>query len=190
MIGRSWRSVVPAVVVVAVLLGAGMWPTHRSVVSTQERIDAARAERAELETRVSLLTPLADDIDAIETDLAALDRRVPESHDTAAFLVELDGIADGVGIGLVEVEPAGRGNEDGEAPVGWASIGFELRLRGDYLQVIEFVEAVADAQRLAVIEAVSISVADTGGLDVVVGLRVFHLVDQAPIPGAPVQGGE
>lgn len=187
MIGRSWRSVVPVALVVVAVLGLGLWPTHRSSVTTDERIEAATLERAALEARVAVLTPLVGDTAAIEAELVVLERRVPAAHDTAGLLIELDAIADSVGIALLGVVPdAGEGT--GAAPDGWTAVGFDLRLRGGYLEVIDFVEALAVAERLVVVDAIAIEAATTGALDATVGLRVFHTAD--PATGASAAGLE
>ena len=194
MIGRSWRSVVPVAVVVAAVLGLGLWPTYRSGVVTDERIDAATLEQAALEARIGVLAPLLGDTAAVEAELVVLERRVPAAHDTAGLLIELDAIADSVGIVLLDVVPDAGGSEGADAtPDGWAAVGFDLRLRGGYLDVIDFLEAIAGAQRLVVVDAISIEAEGTGALDATVGLRVFHTADPATevaAVGVDTEGGD
>ena len=177
MIGRSWRSVVPPVAVIAAVLALGVWPTFSASGDIEDRRLAAEGQVADLQLRVATLTPLAESGDLLESELLALDELVPSEHDVAGFIVELDGIADDLEIQLRDVVPrqtSDREGNDAGTPGGWSSIELSVRVVGSYLDLIEFVEATTRTQRLAVIDSININTSSPGLLDAAIEMRLFR----------------
>lgn len=176
MIGRSWRSIAPPAAVIAAVLGLGLWPAHQANNDASARHDAAQTQLSDLQVRVATLTPLAENGDLLEAQLVALDALVPGDHDIAGFIVELDGIADSLGVQLRDVVPtqsAEREAEDSGTPTGWSSVGLNVRIVGSYLDLIDFVEATTRTDRLAVIDSINITTSGQGSLDVAIAMRLF-----------------
>ena len=177
MIGRSWRSVAPPVVVLVAVIALGAWPSYRANTDTQDRRAAAEAQMAELQLRVGTLTPLAENGDLLETQLLALDALVPGDHDLAGFIVELDGIADDLGVQLRDVVPtqsSDREAADAGTPGGWSTVGLNVRIVGSYVDLIDFVEATTRTERLAVIDSIDVSASGPGQLDAAIAMRLFR----------------
>ncbi|MEM9466650.1 MAG: type 4a pilus biogenesis protein PilO [Actinomycetota bacterium] len=177
MIGRSWRSVAPPALVVVAVLGLGVWPSYRANDDADARRAAAEAQMIDLQLRVATLTPLAENGDLLENQLIALDALVPGEHDIAGFIVELDGIADDLGVELRDVVPSqasDREVEDAGTPGGWSSVGLNVRVVGSYLDLIDFVEATTRTERLAVIDSININTSGQGELDAAIAMRLFR----------------
>ena len=177
MIGRSWRSIAPPVAAFAAVLGLGVWPAYQSNNDADERRTSAQTQLNELQVRVATLTPLAENGDLLESQLIALDGLVPGEHDVAGFIVELDGIADDLGIQLRDVVPTQAGDrevEDAGTPSGWSSVSLNVRVVGSYIDLIDFVEATTRTERLAVIDSMNISASSQGQLDAAIAMRLFR----------------
>ena len=177
MIGRSWRSIGPPVAVVVAVLGLGVWPSYQANSDAETRREAANAQMGDLQLRVATLTPLAENGELLESELIALDALVPGEHDIAGFIVELDGIADSLGIQLRDVVPtqaSDRETEDASTPGGWSSVGLNVRVVGSYLDLIDFTEATTRTDRLAVIDSINITTSGQGALDAAIEMRLFR----------------
>lgn len=132
---------------------------------------------SELQVRVATLTPLAENGEVLESQLIALDALVPSEHDIAGFIVELDGIADSLGIQLRDVVPtqaSDRETGDAATPTGWSSVALNVRIVGSYLDLIDFTEATTRTDRLAVIDSIDITASGQGELDAAIAMRLFR----------------
>ena len=177
MIGRSWRSVVPPIVVAAAVIGLGVYPAYQTGQDADDRYEAAERRMADLQLRAATLTPLAANGDMLEAELIALDELVPGEHDVAGFIVELDGIADRLDLQLRDVVPtqaSDRDVADPGTPAGWTSVGLNVRVVGSYLDLIDFAEATTRTERLAVIDSMTISASNQGQLDAAIRMRLFR----------------
>lgn len=177
MMGRSWRSVAPPIAVMATVLGLGVWPSYQANNDADARRQATEAQMSELQVRVATLTPLAENGEVLESQLIALDALVPSEHDIAGFIVELDGIADSLGIQLRDVVPtqaSDRETGDAATPTGWSSVALNVRIVGSYLDLIDFTEATTRTDRLAVIDSIDITASGQGELDAAIAMRLFR----------------
>ena len=177
MLGRSWRSVAPPVAVAVIVLGLGVWPTYQSLDDAEARRLSAQAELEELQVRRALLASIAEEADVLESQLIALDELVPGDYDIAGFIVELDTIADDLGIRLRDVVPAQSADDDtpdAGTPRGWSSVALNVRIVGSYVDLIDFVEATTRTDRLAVIDSITITTSHLGALDATIALRLFR----------------
>lgn len=177
MIGRSWRSIGPPAAVLTAVLGLGVWPSYQANNDAEARRETTSAQLSELQLQIATLTPLAENGDLLESQLIALDALVPGEHDVAGFIVELDGIADTLGIQLRDVVPtqsSDRETEDASTPGGWSSVGLSVRVVGSYLELIDFTEATTRTERLAVIDSINITTSGQGELDAAIEMRLFR----------------
>ena len=176
MIGRSWRSLVPSLVAVAIVLGVFVWPARQISSDAERRRDAAEAQLAELEVRALMLTSLAQEADGLAQQLLVLDTLVPPAAELPAFVVEMDRIADDLGVDLREVVPVldeRARRDDVGTPAGWQSGEISVRIVGTYGGLMGFVEAIAHADRLAVIDELMVTTAGEGELVGDLRLRLF-----------------
>ncbi len=193
MKSRFWRTGTPIVLGVLAISLLGLWPAHRDSGAAQERIDSASAQIAELQAAAGTLTPLSLEAASIEARLNRLATLVPAEHDVAIFVVELDEIADRTGVELLDVVPTQSDDtvQDPATPAGWSSVLLAVRITGEYAEFVTFVDALADADRLVVIDQLAIS---SQGTDLLVGefqLRLFSTNDPASgILARIVEGGE
>ena len=175
MIGRSWRSVAPPAAMVAAVLALGAYPTYQGGADVDARRVAAESRMSELQLRAATLIPLAQNGDVLEAQLLALDDLVPADHDIAGFIVELDGIADDLGVQLRDVVPnPSDGGADPATPAGWTSVELSIRIIGGYADLIAFAEATTRTERLAVIDRIGITSSGDGRLDAAFTLRLFR----------------
>jgi Tfp pilus assembly protein PilO len=184
MIGRSWRSVAPPAAMLAAVAGLGFWPSLQANSDAETRREAAEAQLADLQTRVATLTPLAENGDLLESQLLELNELVPGDHEIAGFIVELDGIADELGVQLRDVVPSqvsDREVRDAGTPSEWSSVSLDVRIAGSYLDLIDFVEATTTTRRLAVIDSININSTGGGELDAAISMRLFR--NDAPADG-------
>ena len=128
------------------------WTTPRPVASALKR--SWKNCRSD-----ALLASIAEEADVLESQLIALDELVPGDYDIAGFIVELDTIADDLGIRLRDVVPA-QSADDGHrtpAPRGWSSVAPNALIAGSYVDLIDFVEVTTRTDRLAGIDSITIT---------------------------------
>ncbi|MEM9200510.1 MAG: type 4a pilus biogenesis protein PilO [Actinomycetota bacterium] len=178
MIGRSWRSVAPPALAAVAILGAGWWPARQANGEIESRREAADAQIADLQRQVGTLVPLADSGDSIEAQLTELGVLVPGDYDVAGFIVELDEIADRLGLDLRDVVPTQNEVAEGAnapgTPGGWSTVTLNIRVGGTYLDLIDFAEAITETDRLALIDSMVINSTGQGNLDAAISMRLFR----------------
>jgi Tfp pilus assembly protein PilO len=149
-------------VVVLLLWFFMLWSPRSSDLSdAQDRVQQAQDEADRLELRVRRLLTLQDQATELRSELEDLRAAVPDDPNLAAFILEADDAASQSGIDFVSITP----NEPvaAEAPGGPAVVNLSISAIGGYFQTLDFLNRLADLDRLVVIDSLSISAAVQAG---------------------------
>ena len=177
-------------VVVLLLWFFMLWsPRSSSLSDAQDRRQQAQDEADRLELRLRRLLTLQDQAPELRSELEDLRAGVPDDPNLAAFILEADDAASQSGIDFVSISP----NEPvaADAPGGPAVINLSISAIGGYFQTLDFLNRLADLDRLVVIDSLSISAAVQAGtveLNSSISGRMF--VAELPVTsGAPGADG-
>lgn len=176
-------------VVVLLLWFFLLWSPRSSDLSdAEDQHQAAQDEADRLELRLRRLLTLQDQAPELRSSLEALRAAVPDDPDLAAFILEADDAATQSGIDFVSITP----NEPSaaEAPAGPAVIDLSISAIGGYFQTLDFLNRLADLDRLVVIDSLGISASAQAGiveLNTSISGRMF-VAELPPGTGVPSAG--
>ena len=172
---RLARLLGPAVLV-AVAIAALLVPTRSAASDAERRTDSAQRLVDELEWDLEELTDTAGSADELQAVYDALRVAVPDDHDLAEVIIELQALAEAAGISLLDVVPTSvMGSfDDPLTPAGSSSVVLAIAMRGQFSELLDLLEAMGTHTRLFVVDAVSLGVDElTGELAVDLEVRVF-----------------
>ena len=165
----------PSALVIVAILGF-LLPARASSGDAGERVDAAQRLVDELEWEIEDLAETASSADALVAEQDALRVAVPDDHDLAGVILDLQAATDAAGIELLDVVPTSvlGSFDDPLTPTGTSSVVLAVALRGEYAEVIDLLEALTNHERLFVVDAVSLGVDEvSGALAIDLEIRVF-----------------
>lgn len=172
---RLARLLGPAALV-AVAIAALLVPTRSAASDAERRTDSAQRLVDELAWDLEELTDTAGSAGELQAAYDALRIAVPDDHDLAEVIIELQTLAEAAGISLLDVVPtAVMGSfDDPLTPAGSSSVVLAIAMRGQFSELLDLLEAMGTHERLFVVDAVALGVDEvTGELAVDLEVRVF-----------------
>ena len=143
------------VLIIAALLGAGYWYLIKDQMAELERGEARElALRAEFENkqqRAANLPALEAQLEEMERMFASLLQLLPSTAEIPSLLVDVSQTALSVGLEIELFQPRPEANR-----TFYAEVPIQLRVRGNYEQLAEFVSGVSEMPRIVTIHDVFI----------------------------------
>lgn len=175
-----------AAVLVAVLVFVFLvYPKFGQIREAEEDLDQARAQQASLEAELSRLQALAEDLPALQRQLARFRRAVPAVADLPGLINELQDAADRAGVDFFAISPG----EPVISPAGQAAeIPAQIQVIGGFFPVDEFLFRLETLRRAAKVTSISLAEGPDGAPQVSVDMQViFFTTDTDAGPGAAVE---
>jgi type IV pilus assembly protein PilO len=143
------------ILIIAALLGAGYWYFIKDQVAELERAEARelalRAEFEEKQRRAANLPALEAQLEEMERMFASLLQLLPSTAEIPSLLVDVSQTALSVGLEIELFQPRPEANR-----TFYAEVPIQLRVRGNYEQLAEFVSGVSAMPRIVTIHDVFI----------------------------------
>lgn len=165
-----------------------LWsPASADLEDARERTEAAEDEADLLQIRLQRLQDLQDRAPVLQSRLEELRAAVPDTPDLARFILESDEAANRSGIDFVSISPSPPAAPT--EPGGPAVINVSINALGGYFQTLDFLNRLADLDRVIVIDTLSVSASTQGGiveLNATISGRLF--VTEATLVGDAGEG--
>jgi type IV pilus assembly protein PilO len=149
------------ILIIAALVGAGYWYFIKDQIAELERGEARelalRAEFEEKQRRAANLPALEAQLEEMERMFASLLQLLPSTAEIPSLLVDVSQTALSVGLEIELFQPRPEANR-----TFYAEVPIQLRVRGSYEQLAEFVSGVSAMPRIVTIHDVFIR---PGGAD-------------------------
>jgi type IV pilus assembly protein PilO len=143
------------ILIIAALVGAGYWYFIKDQIAELERGDATelalRAEFEEKQRRAANLPALEAQLEEMERMFASLLQLLPSTAEIPSLLVDVSQTALSVGLEIELFQPRPEANR-----TFYAEVPIQLRVRGSYEQLAEFVSGVSAMPRIVTIHDVFI----------------------------------
>lgn len=143
------------VLIIGALLGAGYWFLIKDQIEVLERGERQeiqlRAEFEEKQSRAANLAAYEAQLDEIERMFASLLQLLPSTAEIPSLLVDISQTALTVGLEIELFQPRPEVNQ-----TFYADVPIQLRLRGNYEQLAEFVSGVSSMPRIVTVHDVFI----------------------------------
>ncbi len=143
------------VLIIAALLGAGYWFLIKNQMEVLERGERAetqlRAEFEEKQSRAANLPAYEAQLEEIERMFASLLQLLPSTAEIPSLLVDISQTALTVGLEIELFQPRSEVNRGF-----YADVPIQLRLRGTYEELAEFVSGVSAMPRIVTVHNVFI----------------------------------
>ena len=143
------------IVIIAALVGAGYWYFIKDQIAELERGEARelalRAEFEEKQRRAANLPALEAQLEEMERMFASLLQLLPSTAEIPSLLVDISQTALSVGLEIELFQPRPEANR-----TFYAEVPIQLRVRGNYEQLAEFVSGVSEMPRIVTIHDVFI----------------------------------
>lgn len=150
------------VLIIAALAGAGYWFLVKDQIAELERAERIeqqlRAEFEDKQRRAANLAAYEAQLQEMELMFASLLQLLPNTAEIPSLLVDISQAALSVGLEIELFQPHGETNR-----TFYAEVPVQLRLRGNYEQLAEFVSSVSSMPRIVTVHDVFIR--PQGGLD-------------------------
>jgi len=141
--------------IIAALLGAGYWYFIKDQIAQLERGEARegqlRAEFEEKQRRAANLPALEEQLEEMERMFASLVQLLPSTAEIPSLLVDISQTALSVGLEIELFQPRPEANR-----TFYAEVPIQLRVRGDYEQLADFVSGISAMPRIVTIHDVFI----------------------------------
>ena len=143
------------ILIIAALVGAGYWYFIKDQMAELERAEARelalRAEFEEKQQRAANLPALEAQLEEMELMFASLLQLLPSTAEIPSLLVDVSQTALSVGLEIELFQPRPEANR-----TFYAEVPIQLRVRGNYEQLAEFVSGVSEMPRIVTIHDVFI----------------------------------
>jgi type IV pilus assembly protein PilO len=143
------------ILIIAALVGAGYWYFIKDQIAELERGEARelalRAEFEEKQRRAANLPALEAQLEEMERMFASLLQLLPSTAEIPSLLVDVSQTALSVGLEIELFQPRPEANR-----TFYAEVPIQLRVRGSYEQLAEFVSGVSAMPRIVTIHDVFI----------------------------------
>lgn len=167
-------------------------PKSDELAVIREDTDAAIAEQATLEARISALQEVRLRAPEIEAALAAAESIIPRESALPSALRQLQLAADDSGVDLSTVSPGRPAQVEGDVPE-LSVLTLSLAVEGSYFQLVDFLRRIEDASitpRGIQWNAGSIAAADYPRLAVSLSGEMYALLATPPAPPEEPVGTE
>ncbi len=154
------RNVVAVALLVALAITAGWWlfimgPRNERIGQLEDQRIAARDRESTLRGQISRLREIADKEVSYLFALGQMEAAIPEDPDVAAFLEEVNFLADRTGVELISLNLApptapAEGQDLYE-------INVSMSINGQYFEVLGFLYGLEAMERLARVDSVSLT---------------------------------
>jgi type IV pilus assembly protein PilO len=143
------------ILIIAALVGAGYWYFIKDQIDQLARGEARelalRAEFEEKQRRAANLPALEVQLEEMERMFASLLQLLPSTAEIPSLLVDVSQTALSVGLEIELFQPRPEANR-----TFYAEVPIQLRVRGNYEQLAEFVSGVSEMPRIVTIHDVFI----------------------------------
>ena len=143
------------ILIIAALVGAGYWYFIKDQIAElklgEARELALRAEFEEKQQRAANLPALEAQLEEMERMFASLLQLLPSTAEIPSLLVDVSQTALSVGLEIELFQPRPEANR-----TFYAEVPIQLRVRGSYEQLAEFVSGVSEMPRIVTIHDVFI----------------------------------
>lgn len=143
------------ILIIAALVGAGYWYFVKDQMAELERGEARelalRAEFEEKQRRAANLPALEAQLEEMERMFASLLQLLPSTAEIPSLLVDVSQTALSVGLEIELFQPRPEANR-----TFYAEVPIQLRVRGNYEQLADFVSGVSEMPRIVTIHDVFI----------------------------------
>jgi len=143
------------ILIIAALVGAGYWYFVKDQMAELERGEARelalRAEFEQKQQRAANLPALEAQLEEMERMFASLLQLLPSTAEIPSLLVDVSQTALSVGLEIELFQPRPEANR-----TFYAEVPIQLRVRGNYEQLSEFVSGVSEMPRIVTIHDVFI----------------------------------
>ncbi len=143
------------VLIIAALAGAGYWFLVKDQIAELERAERTeqqlRAEFEDKQRRAANLAAYEAQLQEMELMFASLLQLLPNTAEIPSLLVDISQAALSVGLEIELFQPLGETNR-----TFYAEVPVQLRLRGNYEQLAEFVSSVSSMPRIVTVHDVFI----------------------------------
>nr|WP_296749712.1 type 4a pilus biogenesis protein PilO [Thioalkalivibrio sp.] len=143
------------ILIIAALVGAGYWYFIKDQMAELERGEARelalRAEFEEKQRRAANLPALEAQLEEMERMFASLLQLLPSTAEIPSLLVDISQTALSVGLEIELFQPRPEANR-----TFYAEVPIQLRVRGNYEQLAEFVSGVSEMPRIVTVHDVFI----------------------------------
>jgi Tfp pilus assembly protein PilO len=143
-----------AVLVVIVWYVALYSPKNSDLSKAHDDLQAAQAQRGNLQTQLSNLRDLEANRAKQQAALQKLNAAVPTTPDLAGFILQANDIATQAGVDWLQVSPSLPTAPQGGGPT---TINLTMQLQGGFFQVYDYLNRLEDLQRLVVVDTVNLS---------------------------------
>lgn len=137
-------------IIIAAILGAGYWYFIKDQLVELERVEARegqlRVEFEEKQSRAANLPALEAQLAEMERMFASLVQLLPSTAEIPSLLVDISQTALAVGLEIELFQPRPEANR-----TFYAEVPIQLRVRGNYEQLAEFVSGVSAMPRIVTI---------------------------------------
>ena len=155
------RGIIFGAIAIAVVVTALWWlfivsPRNEEIDDINQRLDAAEAQEDSLQTQIRQLTSIKDQEVSYLFAIGQMETSIPESPEEAAFIDQINFLADRTGVDLMSLTLAPP-----TQPIEEGASGFEIPTRisveGQYFEVLGFLYGLEALERLVRVDTLNIS---------------------------------
>lgn len=171
--------IVVALLIIAALVGGGYWFVIKDKITELEGLErrevALRSEFEQKQQRAANLPAYEAQLAEMQRMFTALLQLLPSTAEIPSLLVEISQAALAVGLEIELFQPRAESRQ-----TFYARVPIQMRVRGDYEQLAEFVSSISSMERIVTVHDLSIR---PGGSDsdllMDVQVRTYRYLEQS-----------
>ena len=142
-----------------------LWsPGRSSMKAAEDRRAAAEQKEATTASKVNALAAAKKNLPAMQTQIDVLRKAIPDTAQLDTVIATIDTAATQSGLDLQSLAPTPLPTGAAAAATPLTELTFNASAKGTYFQIMDFVHRVAGTPRLIVVDNVSLSAEDKGGV--------------------------
>ena len=162
-------------------------PRRGELGEVRTQVAAEQAQTTSLQAELDRLLALQDRAPELRAELARIEELVPDQHQTANFLFQVQEAADDAGVAFLEIN-----NEQPKTPpegAALAEVRFQIAAEGGYFAIQDFMRRLYDLDRALRIDSLGMTgLPDPQTGEAVITLdataRIFFQIPEGVTPGA------
>lgn len=145
-------------------------PTLTTIAELQRSLEDARLVEKELSTKIKNLSALQMQYTQITPDLLLIEQALPQTADATRFMGQIQTLLSQSGVTLLGVSYGGL-TLSSATPIEKGMFTFSMQVQGTFSEINAFLTGLTAFERIAVLNAISITKQTTGGTTMTVAIE-------------------